>query len=119
MQSAGGIPKPAAEKHVRPAAVSEPTAEDALEARQLAQETAEHVLRRGSLDSRKDKAHTSTQQQQNIRRSSVQVVSGANMGARVAPMAMPAFGRLQGASFMKKGQRYSVDGKAINASRFK
>ena len=117
MQSAGGIPKPAAEKHVRPAAVSEPTAEDALEARQLAQETAEHVLRRGSLDSRKDKAHTSTQQQQNIRRSSVQVVSGANMG--VAPMAMPAFGRLQGASFMKKGQRYSVDGKAINASRFK
>lgn len=112
VQSAGGIPKPAAEKHVSPVAVSEPTAGDALEARQLAQETVEHVLRRGNLDSRRDKSYTSTQQQQNIRRSSVQVVSGANMG--VAPM-----GSLQGASFIKKGQRYSVDGKAINASRFR
>ena len=107
VQSAEGIPKPAAEKHVRPAAVSETTAEDVLEARQLAQET----VRRGSLDSKRDKAYMRTQQQQNIRRSSVQIVSGANKG--VAPVV------LQGASFMKKGQWYSVDGKPMNASRFK
>ena len=91
MQSARGVQKPAAEKHDGLAAVSEPMEED--------------VLRRGSLDSRRDNAHAfkSIRQQQNIRRSSVQSFSGANVGA--APMV------LQGASFMKQGKRYSADGK--------
>jgi len=90
-ESARGVQKPAAEKHDGLAAVSEPMEED--------------VLRRGSLDSRRDNAQAlkSIRQQQNIRRSSVQSFSGANVGA--APMV------LQGASFMKQGKRYSADGK--------
>jgi len=89
-ESARGVQKPAAEKHDGLAAVSEPTAED--------------VLRRGSLDSRRDNAQAlKSRQQQNIRRSSVQSFSGANVGA--APVV------LQGASFVKQGKRYSADGK--------